>query len=520
MANLQVKSFDQEVVNENNSLDQTEINTPVNSPYKNTSLLLDSKLQQDLNTLVNLISNVSESYSSIIFLANNQRKTLQPAAIHSLSREIIGNIKIPFGNGLVGWTAENGVRISVCPFENDSSTLLYYDKDQALKSFIALPIFDQEKNFLGVLSCDSKKSYAFSKTTERILSDCCQQIASIISLHNNAGKTKVAFSPSDDPSKIFSEQLQKQRTEQALLSKVAEIPHQLIDRDALVVITIDEPGYPASAFHSQSNQSGTEGGLMELVTRHKKLICKERSVHAPMQVANQGRSFLSIPFCVFNREVGSLNFLSKQGDTFNDQQIIILEKLAQTISKELELIRLRDKNISPETSTGLLPWETFSHFFKAALKERKAQKENLVLIRLAITNIYEIENLLGIDAARQLLFQLMRLIVQVKGSYVLAGHLFGNHILLLASREEAPKLMGRFYRLLEISPIEKLITLNLKSEISPILQSRTKLNNLLARGLTQVIVQCPQDGETVGELMSKSNRLIEETQRINEFGKN
>lgn len=510
MAKLQLKSYEQNIHNENFEKVETPASTTVNNTYRTTALLLDSKLQQDLDTLANLVSNVSESYSSIIFLANNQRKTLQPAAIHSLSRDIQATVKIPFGNGLIGWTAENGVRISVCPFENDACTLLYYDKDQALKSFIALPIFDQEKNFLGVLSCDSKKSYAFSKTTEKILNDCCTQIASILSLHSKAAKTKVAFAPSEDPIKNYTELLQSQRTEQALLNKVAEIPHHLIDRDALVVITVDEPNYPSSAFHSSSNQTGIASGLMELVSRHKKLICKERSVHAPTLDANHGRSFLSVPFCVFNREVGSLNVLSKLGNAFSDQQIAMLEKISLVIGKELELIRLRDKNVSPETSTGLLPWETFSHFFKAAIKERAAQKDNLVLIRLAITNTYEIEDLLGVDGARQLIFQLMRLIVQVKGSYAIAGHLFGNHILLLATREEAPKLMGRFYRLLEVSPIEKLISINLKSATSSILQSRTKLNNLLARGLAQVVVQCPQHGETVEELMAKSNRLIEE----------
>src|SRR4029077_2966698 len=39
-------------------------------------------------------------------------KSLELVAFHTLSREIIPHARIGFGSGLVGWTAENGVRIS------------------------------------------------------------------------------------------------------------------------------------------------------------------------------------------------------------------------------------------------------------------------------------------------------------------------------------------------------------------------------------------------------------------------
>ena len=107
--------------------------------------------------------------------------------VHTLSRDLIHTAEIPHGRGLVGWTAENKVRISVCPFEHDATTLRYYRSDQDLKSFLAVPILPrsggpQQETLLGVIACDSKKNYAFAKITEKILVDCSVQAANIIEL--------------------------------------------------------------------------------------------------------------------------------------------------------------------------------------------------------------------------------------------------------------------------------------------------------------------------------------------------
>ena len=120
-----------------------------------------SKLEESLTSLVQLIANITESYSASIFVADTRNRILHSLAFQSLSRDYISNVQIPYGAGLVGWTAENKVRIAVCPFEHDSRTLLYYNTDQSLKSFIAVPILGKNGDLVGVIACDSKKSYAF-----------------------------------------------------------------------------------------------------------------------------------------------------------------------------------------------------------------------------------------------------------------------------------------------------------------------------------------------------------------------
>jgi hypothetical protein len=90
--------------------------------------------------------------------------------------------------------ASHGRSIHVSPFELDSRTLGIYSADQQLKSFIGIPISLQDpydmlsaagvgrNQLLGVLACDSKKSFAFSKIQGKLLEDLSREIAETVTL--------------------------------------------------------------------------------------------------------------------------------------------------------------------------------------------------------------------------------------------------------------------------------------------------------------------------------------------------
>ncbi|MFN8388970.1 MAG: GAF domain-containing protein [Bdellovibrionota bacterium] len=480
----------------------------------------DGELHDYLNQLARLVANVTESYTAAVFLAHPQEKTLELAAIHTLSRDIVYQARIGYGCGLIGWTAENAVRISVCPFEHDATTLLYYHRDQGLKSFIAVPILDRQSNLLGVIACDSKKSYAFAKITEKILLDCATQAATLLTLHRRAAHTPDrALDPNDSALVDYLEALRSQKSEKALLELAANLPLDFVARDALVVITTDEPGASASAFYSASNQVRVGHRLLELVCRHKKVICSERSVQAQTVDDSRQRSFLSIPFHISKREAGSINLLSRAFEAFSAVEISTLERVAKVLGKELELIRLREKLVSPESATGLLTWSQFALQAKAALASPSAKnpKQGICLLRLAMTNLAEIEDFLGVSAAHAAVLKLMRLVEQAKGSSGIACYLYGYQILVLSDRSEIERIWGRLSRLLDrISLTEDNAfetAMRTKQDRSSAdrgaRQPGANLAELLTRGLLHVHVTAPQDGESLEELVAKSNRLLE-----------
>ena len=244
-------------------------------PEKVTShVLLPDALRVDLDALCGLIANVTESYSAIIFIRknvlasspdNSPEKKLVIGGAHTLSRDLIRDCEIPFGSGLIGWTAENGARICVSPFEHDATTLLCYRVDQDLKSFVSIPILDESKKVLGVIVCDSKKSYAFAKLTEKILIDCAHQARSLLKLYSQIQIKRSEESVDENLLRSFFDSLREHNDEDSLLSSVANLPVELIERDGLVVMAMNQGGVGKGVSYSSSAHQH-QHRLLELVS--------------------------------------------------------------------------------------------------------------------------------------------------------------------------------------------------------------------------------------------------------------
>ncbi len=162
----------------------------------------DSGLRSDLARLARFGANVSDSHSCFIFLPSGVSSrlvhlnagqgasgitapdSLSLVGAHSLSKEIASHCDLPLDAGLIGWVAKHGRAIHVSPFDRSSSTLGVYTADQELKSFIGVPVAvalnDNTPPLFGVIACDSKKSFAFSKLQGKLLEELAEQVSCVV----------------------------------------------------------------------------------------------------------------------------------------------------------------------------------------------------------------------------------------------------------------------------------------------------------------------------------------------------
>lgn len=163
-------------------------------------------LKKDLCRLARFGANLSDAHSCFIFLPSQMfeqnaassvgRKSLNPdlleiGGFHSLSSDILQRCRIEIGTGLIGWVAKHMRSIHVSPFQRDSRTLGFYSSDQQLKSFIGIPLpmygceHSDQPDSWGVICCDSKKSYAFSKLQGKLLEDFALEVSHNIRLNQH-----------------------------------------------------------------------------------------------------------------------------------------------------------------------------------------------------------------------------------------------------------------------------------------------------------------------------------------------
>ena len=163
-------------------------------------------LRADLGRLARFGANIADAHSCFILLpahllggekqgGQEQSSTggagdhlLQLGGFHSFSNEIFRDCLVPRGSGLIGWVAKHNRSIHVSPFERDSRTLGTYAVDQQLKSFIGIPValpapgMHQEPE-VGVIACDSRKAFAFSKVQGKLLEDLAREVSRTVELH-------------------------------------------------------------------------------------------------------------------------------------------------------------------------------------------------------------------------------------------------------------------------------------------------------------------------------------------------
>lgn len=162
------------------------------------------ELKSDLRRLAQFGSNISDAHSCLIFLPEaciaeriptelpgsvNQERAqgLILGGFHSLSNDVQTACRFSHDSGLIGWVAKHRRSIHVSPFEHDSRTLGIYSQDHQLKSFIGTPILlspitEGGPVSTGVIACDSKKSFAFSKLQGKLLEDLAHEVSRTVAL--------------------------------------------------------------------------------------------------------------------------------------------------------------------------------------------------------------------------------------------------------------------------------------------------------------------------------------------------
>jgi len=452
-------------------------------------------VESHLASLCQLVANVTESYTAAIFLSDNEKEVLFTGGAQTLSPDFSESVEIPFGAGLVGWVAETKTKLTICPFDHDSSSLLYYREAQPLKSFCALPILSQTEDLLGVLVCDSTKSYDFSKKTEKLLMDFCKQASTLLKLHQRIeeapGTTKVSISRLE----VQLETLRKCQSEKELLTFASRIPQDLINRDALAIVSSQEQGVGSARYYSVDDQQ-KENRLLDLVSKHKKILFKDRSVHAMPTDDLKQRSFLSIPFSVLGKEAGAFNLLSRPHEAFDASEIASVEKIAEVVSNRLEHLRLLNQHNSSPGKSLLPGWREFKLL---ATNRISSDPSGHSLIKIGFDCFPELELSLGIEGCEEVKAKIDRLTEQLKLDNSLSCRLYDNAILVLTPSGQVDSFIHRF-----CSQLQRM-ELSSRQTITP-----GKIGETLTSGARFIVTKSPRDGETLTELVRKSLQLGQE----------
>lgn len=127
--------------------------------------------------LLNIICNVFDSYSAVLFLPEGKKEQYHLTAYFSLGDRIRKDALISPGQGLAGWIIRNREPLLINNFDQKRGILGYYEagEESNIRAFMGCPL----DRGLGALCLDSKRTYSFSPKDQKILTQFAQLIGNL-----------------------------------------------------------------------------------------------------------------------------------------------------------------------------------------------------------------------------------------------------------------------------------------------------------------------------------------------------
>jgi len=136
------------------------------------ALALEVRLQPLLQLMVAEVASAMQAERSTLFLADARAPR---ELLSRVSAPVEQEIRIPFGSGVAGATAETRQAINLADAYADPRFNPAFDRASGFRtrSLLSMPILDQEGGLLGVVQALNKQSGAFTAADEQFLEAIC-----------------------------------------------------------------------------------------------------------------------------------------------------------------------------------------------------------------------------------------------------------------------------------------------------------------------------------------------------------
>ena len=193
-----------------------------------------------LAQLIELTSNVTNAYTTVLYSANLKEETLHLRDHFSLSSNLVPKTKLPFGKGPIGKAITVKKPVIVDHFDPEAEKLEIFKKKGDLKSYLVVPVIHE--NLQGILVTATKEAYSFSPKLQKIVTGFADQMAWHLS------QEKSSPPPADNEVPTFRElttylkYLIDSTNPATMAKRLIEIPSSILACDAMAVVEFNGAG--------------------------------------------------------------------------------------------------------------------------------------------------------------------------------------------------------------------------------------------------------------------------------------
>ncbi len=264
--------------------------------------------QSILSRLIELTCNVSDAFTTVLYVAQSDQRTLALREHWSMSSHINPDSIVAIGQGPIGQVARDKRSWHEEFKEGTIPELPQYSQLEEVKGVLAVPVIAQ--GLEGVLVIDTKEHFGFSTKQQKIIKSIAEQMAWHLS------RERSALSPSEETGLInfpevveWCRSLSEVEDRSALADRLVQVPETVAECDAVAVVWFTAEEGRVQRFRGWEQElralrieygkgfvgSSAKNGkpfLMRSTSDRKVIVFSEKEEHEPMG------SLLSVPIII------------------------------------------------------------------------------------------------------------------------------------------------------------------------------------------------------------------------------
>jgi sigma-B regulation protein RsbU (phosphoserine phosphatase) len=310
-----------------------------------TSQTLD--LDQLLANVAEIIKRVIDCELFAILLFHEKRHDLRIRYAFGHREEVVRNLSLAMGEGIVGRAAARREPILVEDVRRDPH---YLNAVDAVRSELAVPMVARHK-LVGVIDVQSTRIKAYTENDKALLRLIASRVATAIDnarLYRRVEKNNRTLRTLANISHEFSSILELDE----LLGKISTTVRGLINYDAFSILLLDHEQKAlrhrfSIRFDQRVNLDNIPlgKGITGAAVETREPIRVHDTAKDPRYIASHPgvRSEVAVPLVVQDRAIGVMDVESEQIGFFTDDQVRTLALLAPQIASSIENARLYEE---------------------------------------------------------------------------------------------------------------------------------------------------------------------------------
>lgn len=314
-------------------------------------------LQEILQRAIEAAAQATQADACLLYLIDRERGELVLTASKDPHPEILGKVRLKLGEGITGWVARERKPVAIEREASRDPRFVPFSclPEDLYQAFLSVPILSRDE-VIGVINVQHRRPRRYSAATTALLSVIAGQIGGAIGHARLLEETHRRSRQLETLSQV-SQAVASSSYLQEILDLIVVVTAEVMGSKVCSLMLLDEDKGELVIMATQSLSPAYRGkpnlrigqGISGLALARKNPISildvtlDERYLYREIARQEGLRSLLSVPILVKGRAIGVLNCYTCLEHHFQEDEVKLLQAVAQQAGIAIENVRLREK---------------------------------------------------------------------------------------------------------------------------------------------------------------------------------